>query len=253
MSRSEIWKLIGTLRGNLSSDSPCPSSDSESSSSEDNSGPFQRLGTQSAPRATAEVACQTEDHPLPACKKQGYKEILERSKIIMTPHAYEALRDRLEARVCPTECPCKKGNSAEEEVSNPPGYTSRVKSRVAALTAILNKSGDSSAESTEAVIDQELETISKGISETLTTDENTSQHAPGVMTEECELEVSKGEPRSTSEALAEVTSDKYTDSQYAAAAYMAYRRRYDTMITLRQGCIKGLVDVNKRIFLYRQI
>jgi hypothetical protein len=24
MSRSEIWKLIGTLRGNLSSDSPCP-------------------------------------------------------------------------------------------------------------------------------------------------------------------------------------------------------------------------------------
>ena len=73
------------------------------------------------------------------------------------------------------------------------------------------------------------------------------------MTEECELEVRKGEPRSTSEALAEVTSDKYTDSQYAAAAYMAYRRRYDTMITLRQGCIKGLVDVNKRIFLYRQI
>jgi hypothetical protein len=75
-------------------------SDSESSSSEDNSDSKNSQDAQCTSRVTTEVACQTEDRPPTGCSKHRYMEILERSKVVMLPHFYEALKSNLEARTC---------------------------------------------------------------------------------------------------------------------------------------------------------
>ena len=357
MSRSEIWKLIGTLRGNLSSNSPCPDKDSESSSSEDNSDSKNSQDAQCTSRVTTEVACQTEDRPPTGCSKHRYMEILERSKVVMLPHFYEAVKSNLEARIC-TDCPLKEVDLADSEDTSssvhtpgvsaeatgnenladrctsrvPPDLATRYQDIVSSrleindggsgsyvpLTNVEQLAGlsipeiwkrvrtirrptskdshrrnsDSDSSSSEDDSDAEVskdtlhtlyaasDSLQQGDSHSTLPSESTvdqlqgmihddiwkafradardatvSQHTLGVMKEAASLKAKLDGLQCTPGVPIGATPSglNTTNVQHAAAAYMEYRRQNDIMLTLRQGCKRGLNEVSQRLFMYRQI